>query len=51
MTVKVADVHAHVQRLVSVVKMVPVLEDCTTEEQTSVARFSVCKKAQCKGYS
>jgi hypothetical protein len=30
--VKVADVHARVQRLISVVKMATVLEDCTTEE-------------------
>jgi hypothetical protein len=33
MTVKVADVHAYVQRLVSVVRMVTVLDDCTTEEK------------------
>jgi hypothetical protein len=33
MTVQVADAHAHVQRLVSVVKMTTVLEDYTTEEQ------------------
>jgi hypothetical protein len=32
-------VHAHVQRLVSVVKMVTVLEECITEEQCSVVRF------------
>jgi hypothetical protein len=31
----VAGSHAHVQRLVSVVKMVTVLEGCTTEEQCS----------------
>jgi hypothetical protein len=33
-----ADVHAHVQRLVSVVKMATVLE-CTVEGQRSVVRF------------
>jgi hypothetical protein len=43
MTVWVADAHAHVQRLVSVVKMTTVLEDCTTEEQRSVVRFSCAK--------
>jgi hypothetical protein len=32
-------VHAHVQRLVSVVKMASVLEDCNTEEQRSVVCF------------
>jgi hypothetical protein len=37
MTVYVAD--AHVQRLVSVVKMATVLEEYTTEEQLSVVRF------------
>jgi hypothetical protein len=31
MTVYVADVHAHVQKLVSVVKMATVLQDYTTE--------------------
>jgi hypothetical protein len=39
MTVQVADAHMHVQRLVSVVKMATVLEECTTEEQRSVVRF------------
>jgi hypothetical protein len=32
-------VHAHVQRLVSVVKMTTKLEDYTTEEQLSVVHF------------
>jgi hypothetical protein len=32
-------VHSHVQRLVSLVKMVAVLEECTTKEQCSVVRF------------
>jgi hypothetical protein len=39
MTVYVGDVHANIQRLVSVVKMTTVLEECTTEEQRSVVRF------------
>jgi hypothetical protein len=39
MTVYVAEAHAHVQRLVSVIKMATVLEECTTEEQLSMARF------------
>jgi hypothetical protein len=39
MTVKVADVHARVQRLNSVVKMAIVLDEFTTEEQQSVLRF------------
>jgi hypothetical protein len=30
---------AHVQTLVSVVKMATVLEECTTEQQRSVVRF------------
>jgi hypothetical protein len=33
------DAHAHVQRLVSVVKMATVLEEYATEEQLSVVRF------------
>jgi hypothetical protein len=37
MTVFVAD--AHVQMLLSVVKMATVLEEYTTEEQRSVVRF------------
>jgi hypothetical protein len=39
MTVYVAHAHAHIQRLVSLVKMVTVLEECNTEEQRSVVRF------------
>jgi hypothetical protein len=43
--VYVADAHAHVQRLVSVVKMATVLEElCTTEEQPSVVNFLWAKK-------
>jgi hypothetical protein len=34
-----ADAHAHVQSLVSVVKMATVLEGCITKEQLSVVRF------------
>jgi hypothetical protein len=34
-----ADAHAHVQRLVSVAKVVTVLEVYTTKEQNSVMRF------------
>jgi hypothetical protein len=43
MTVKVSDAHAHVQKLVSVVKMATVLEECITEEQRSVELFFVGK--------
>jgi hypothetical protein len=32
-------VHMHVQRLVSVVKMATVPEECATEDQRSVVRF------------
>jgi hypothetical protein len=39
--------HAHVQRLVLVVKMATVLEECHTEEQRSVMGI----RTQCKGYS
>jgi hypothetical protein len=38
MTVQVADAHEHVRRLVSVVKMATVLEECSAEEQRSVVR-------------
>jgi hypothetical protein len=37
MSVYVSD--AHVQRLVLVVKMATVLDECTAEEQRSVVRF------------
>jgi hypothetical protein len=46
MTVKVADAHAHVHRLVSGVKKVAVLEKCTTEEKRSLVRFFVGKMTQ-----
>jgi hypothetical protein len=39
MKVYVADAHAHVQRLISVVKMATVLEEFTTEERRSVVSF------------
>jgi hypothetical protein len=39
MTVQVVNAHAHVERLVSVVKMPTVLEGCTIEEQISVVRY------------
>jgi hypothetical protein len=44
MTVHVGDAHAHVQRLVSVVKMVTLLEKCTIEEQRSVVRLLCAKE-------
>jgi hypothetical protein len=44
MTVYVADAHAHVQKLISVVKMATVLEGCTTEEQRSAVRFLFCEQ-------
>jgi hypothetical protein len=47
-TTLVADTHAHVQRLVSVVKMATVLEKCTTEEQRSVVRFLRAKELNAK---
>jgi hypothetical protein len=51
MTVQVSDTHAHVQRLVSVVKMATVFEEYTTERQCSVVRLLVRKMTQFKGYS
>jgi hypothetical protein len=39
----VADAHEHVHRPVSVVKMVTMLEECTTKEQRAVVRFSRAK--------
>jgi hypothetical protein len=47
----VPDWHAHVQRLLSVVKMATVLEECATENQRSVVRSFVSKTTNCKGYS
>jgi hypothetical protein len=40
--------HVHVQRLVSVVKMATVLDDCAAEEQLSVMRFYGQKDAMQK---
>jgi hypothetical protein len=42
MIVSVADAHAHVQRLVSVLKMATVLVECTKEGQRSVVRILLC---------
>jgi hypothetical protein len=39
MRAQVEDAHDHFQRLVSVVKMVTMLYECTTEEKRSVVRF------------
>jgi hypothetical protein len=39
MRVSVADAHAHVQRLVSGVKMVTMFEKFITEEQCSIVHF------------
>jgi hypothetical protein len=44
MTVYVTDAHEHVQMLVSVVKMVTVLEVFTTENQRSVVRLLLEKE-------
>jgi hypothetical protein len=40
--------HAHVQRVVSVVKMATVLEEYITEEQHSVVHFSWAKGLNAK---
>jgi hypothetical protein len=40
--------HAHVQRLVSVVKMATVIEENVTEEKRSVVSFLVGKRNHCK---
>jgi hypothetical protein len=48
MIVQVAEAHAHVQRLVSVVKVVTVLEGCVTEEQRSVLHFVWAKGLNAK---
>jgi hypothetical protein len=39
MAVYVVDKHAHVQRLVSVVKMATMLEECSTGNQRSVVHI------------
>jgi hypothetical protein len=38
-----ADAHAHIQRLVSVVKTATVLEECPTEDQRSLVRYLLPK--------
>jgi hypothetical protein len=49
MTVKVADAHAHVKKLVSIVKMATVVEEYTTENLRSFVRsFFVDKRTQRK---
>jgi hypothetical protein len=45
---KVSDVHAHVQRLVSVVKMVTVLDKCSIEEERCVVRVLWAKGLNAK---
>jgi hypothetical protein len=40
--------HAHIQRLVSVVKMATVLEECTTEEKHSVVCFFLAEGLSAK---
>jgi hypothetical protein len=44
MTAQVAGGHAHVKRLVSIVKRAIVLEECTIEEQRSAVRFFLWTK-------
>jgi hypothetical protein len=44
MTIYLADAHVHDQRLVTVFKMVTMLEECITEEQRCVMRFSLWTK-------
>jgi hypothetical protein len=52
MTVWVTDAHTHVQRLVSVVSVVTVLEECTAYYLLAeLCSFFVGNRAQCKGYS
>jgi hypothetical protein len=48
MTVQVADAHEHVQKLVSVVKMVTTLEECTTRHLHSVVHFLWAKGSGAK---
>jgi hypothetical protein len=48
MTVKVADAHAHGQRLVSLVKTATVLEEYSTEEQRYVVLFLWAKGLNAK---
>jgi hypothetical protein len=46
MAVYVADAHAQVEGVVSVVKMAIVLEECAIEEQLSVVRFFLWEKGR-----
>jgi hypothetical protein len=46
MTPQVADAHAHVQRLVSVVKMATVLEECIPKSNVLLCVFFVCEKGR-----
>jgi hypothetical protein len=48
MTVQVADTHAHIQRVVSVVKMATVLEECAAEEQRPLLRLLWAKELNAK---
>jgi hypothetical protein len=43
MMVYVSDVHAQVQKLVSVVKLGSMLEECNTKQQHSVEKITQCK--------
>jgi hypothetical protein len=48
MTIQVADTHAQVQRLVSVLKIATVLDGCYKEEWRSVVRFLRLKSLNAK---
>jgi transposase len=48
MTAFAADAHSHVQRMISVVKMVTVLEKYTIEEQRSIVHFQWAKGLNAK---
>jgi hypothetical protein len=43
MIIEVADAHAQVQRLVSVVKMSTVFEECATKSGVLVSKMTQCK--------
>jgi hypothetical protein len=51
MKVQVTEAHVLVQRMVSVVKMVTMLEEYIIEERCSVVSSLVIERTQCKGYS
>jgi transposase len=44
-------VHPHVQKLVSLVKMATVLEECSAEEQRSIVRFLWAKGFNSRNFS